>query len=109
MILTTTSTVENKNIKEYRGIVFGEVVTGIDFVRDFGASITNFFGGRSEEYEEELVNARADAINEMIKKAEKIGANALVGVTVNTESMPMADNRGSMLVVTVSGTAVVID
>ena len=109
MILTTTSTVENKNIKEYRGIVFGEVVTGIDFVRDFGASITNFFGGRSEEYEEELVNARADAINEMIKKAEKIGANALVGVTVNTESMPMANGQGSMLIVTVSGTAVVID
>ena len=109
MILTTTSTVENKNIKEYRGIVFGEVVTGIDFVRDFGASITNFFGGRSEEYEEELVNARADAINEMIKKAEKIGANALVGVTVNTESIPMANGQGSMLIVTVSGTAVVID
>ena len=109
MVLTTTSTIENKKIKEYRGIVFGETVIGTDFVRDFGASITNFFGGRSSEYEEELVNARVDAINKMIKKAEKIGANALIGVKVNTESIPMANKQSSMLIVTVTGTAVVIE
>ena len=73
MLITTTSSLEGKVIKEYRGVVFGEVISGIHFINDLTASITNFVGGRSEEYEQELVNARADAINEMIEKAEKIG------------------------------------
>ena len=68
MLITTTSSLEGKVIKEYRGVVFGEVISGIHFINDFTASITNFVGGRSEEYEQELVNARADAINEMIEK-----------------------------------------
>ncbi|HCC04132.1 MAG TPA: hypothetical protein DEP51_04675, partial [Clostridiales bacterium] len=76
MLISTTSTISGKNIKEYRGIVFGEVINGVNFIKDFTAGITNILGGRAEEYEHELINTRADAINEMIERAEKIGANA---------------------------------
>ncbi len=109
MILATTSNIEGRNIKEYRGIIFGEAVVGIDFVRDFGASITNFFGGRSKEYEEEIVNARADAVNEMINHAKKIGANAVIGIKVDVESIAMGNDRSSMIIVTATGTAVVLE
>ena len=109
MILATTSSLENKIIKEYRGIVFGEVICGIDFIKDFTASITNFAGGRAEEYEEELVNARADAVNEMIERAKKIGANALVGVKIDVESINFGEKNGVMLMVVATGTAVVTE
>ena len=103
MIISTTPSLEGKKIKEYRGIVFGEVVSGIHFVNDLTASITNMVGGRAEEYEQEIVNARADTISEMMEKAEKIGANALVGVSIDLEVIE------SMLMVTASGTAVVTE
>ena len=103
MIISTTPSFEGRTIKEYRGIVFGEVVSGIFFTRDFTASITNIVGGRVTEYEQELVDARADAISEMIKRAEKIGANALVGVKIDTEAI------GSMIMIIATGTAVVIE
>ena len=90
----------------YRGIVFGEVVSGVDFVRDLAASFTNFFGGRSGGYEEELVTARQNALNEMAQRAASAGANAVVGVDVDYEVLG-AD--GNMLMVTVSGTAVVVE
>lgn len=109
MIISTTSSLEGKTIKEYRGVVFGEVISGIDFVKDFSASITNFTGGRVSEYEHELIDARADAINEMIERAKKIGANALIGVNIDVESMTMGNNNNSMLIVVASGTAVVTD
>ena len=67
MLLVTTPVIEGKTIQEYRGVVFGEVVNGINFVKDFTASFSNIFGGRATEYEQELVNSRADTINEMIK------------------------------------------
>ena len=108
MLLSTTSTIEGKKIKEYRGIVFGEVVNGVNFTKDFLASITNFVGGRSKEYEEELVNSRADAINEMMERAKKIGANGLVGVKVDVETISVNEN-GVMLLVVASGTAVVVE
>lgn len=108
MLMSTTSTIEGKKIKEYRGIVFGEVVNGINFTKDFLASITNFVGGRSKEYEEELVNSRADAINEMMERAKKIGANGLVGVKVDVETISVNEN-GVMLLVVASGTAVVVE
>lgn len=106
MLITTTSSIEGKLIKEYRGVVFGEVINGVNFLRDFTASITNVIGGRSAEYEEELINTRADAINEMMKRAEKIGANAIIGVKVDYETM---GQNGSMLAVIASGTAVVTE
>ena len=108
MIISTTSSLDGKTIKEYRGIVFGEVISGIHFLKDFTANITNFIGGRAEEYEQELVNARADAINEMIEKAKKIGANALIGVKFDIETVGSSESS-SMLMVHVSGTAVVVE
>ena len=106
MIISTTSILDGKKIKEYRGVVFGEAINGIDFMKDFAASITNFTGGRAKEYEEELVDCRATAINEMIERAKKVGANALVGVKIDIETI---GQNGSMIMVIASGTAVVIE
>ena len=91
MITTTTPSVEGKRIIEYKGIVFGEVISGVNFVKDIAASFTNFFGGRSESYEKELIQAREDAIKEMESRAESIGANAVVGVDIDYEVLG-ADN-----------------
>lgn len=106
MLISTTSSIEGKTIQEYRGIVFGEVINGINFINDFTANITDFIGGRATEYERELIDTRADAINEMIKRAEKVGANAIIGVKIDYE--PMGEDS-SMLMVVASGTAVVIE
>ena len=106
MIITTTPSVEGKNIVEYKGIVFGEVVAGVNFVRDIAATFTNFLGGRSGSYEEELVNARQNALREMEQRAVSMGANAVVGVDIDYEVLG-ADN--GMLMVTASGTAVIVD
>lgn len=106
MITTTTPSVEGKRIIEYKRIVFGEVISGVNFVKDIAASFTNFFGGRSESYEKELIQAREDAIKEMESRAESIGANAVVGVDIDYEVLG-ADN--GMLMVTASGTAVVVE
>ena len=85
MIVTTTNTVEGHSIREYCGIVFGEVITGVNIFRDIGASFRDFFGGRSQGYEDELQNARNEALAEMCHRAENIGANAVVGVDVDYE------------------------
>ncbi len=106
MILSTTPTIEGYRIKEYRGVVFGEVITGVNFIKDFAASIRNFVGGRSSSYEEELTVARQNAMREMEDRAFRAGANAVVGIDVDYEVLG-ADN--GMLMVTVSGTAVVIE
>lgn len=109
MLLSTTNSIDGCNISEYRGVVFGEVVSGIDFIRDFSARITNFTGGRSKGYEQELIDARAHALTEMSTRAEKIGANAVVGVKVDYESIPVGQNGNSMMIVVASGTAVVLE
>ena len=106
MIVTTTVSVEGRRITEYKGIVFGEVISGVNFVRDVAASFSNFFGGRSGSYEEELVQARQNALNEMEQRAADLGANAVVGVDIDYEVLG-ADN--GILMVTASGTAVVVD
>lgn len=103
MIITTTPTIEGKNIIEYKGVVFGEVIAGVNFVKDIAASLSNFFGGRSTSYEDELINARANAMREMEDRASSMGANAIVGVDIDYEVLG-ADN--GMLMVTASGTAV---
>ena len=105
MISVTTPTLENGKIVEYKGIVVGEVVAGVNFLKDFGASIRNIVGGRSEGYENELIKARDDAIREMEMRAQQLGANAVVGVDIDYEVLG-ADN--GMLMVTASGTAVVV-
>lgn len=106
MIVTTTPTVEGKRIVEYKGIVFGEVVSGVNFVKDIAASLSNFFGGRSGSYEDELITARQNALREMEQRAAQMGANAVVGVDIDYEVLG-ADN--GMLMVTASGTAVYVD
>ena len=103
MILTTTPTIEGRTIIEYKGVVFGEVVAGVNFLRDFAASIRNFIGGRSGSYEDELINARNQAMNEMEDRARKLGADAVVGIDIDYEVLG-TDN--GMLMVTASGTAV---
>lgn len=106
MLLSTTPSIEGKKIIEYKGIVFGEVINGINFMKDFTANISNFLGGRSATYEQEVINSRASAINEMIKRAEKVGANAIVGITIDYETI---GENSSMMMVVSSGTAVVIE
>ena len=94
-----------KKIVEYKGIVFGEVVSGVNVLKDFTAGMRNFFGGRSASYEDELMHAREEALREMEERAAQRGANAVVGVDVDYEVLG-SDN--GMLMVTVSGTAVVV-
>lgn len=106
MIITTTPNVEGKKVIEYKGIVFGEVISGVDFIKDFTAGLTNFFGGRSGSYEQELIEARVSALREMERRAEAVGANAIVGVDVDYEVLGQG---GNMLMVTASGTAVKIE
>jgi len=104
MIITTTPSIEGKTITEYRGIVFGEVVAGVNFVKDFAAGLSNFFGGRSGSYEDELIHARDSALREMEDRARQLGANAVVGVDVDYEVL---GSGNGMLMVTACGTAVV--
>lgn len=105
MILTTTPNVEGYPVKNYLGLVCGEVISGVDFVKDFAAGITNFFGGRSGSYEKELIEAREQAINEMAQRAAQMGANAVVGIDIDYEVLGQG---GNMLMVTASGTAVLV-
>lgn len=105
MIITTTPSIEGRQIVEYKGIVFGEVVAGVDFVKDFAAGLTNLFGGRSRSYEGELITARSEALDEMAQRASGLGANAVVGVDVDYEVLGSGNN---MLMVIVSGTAVIV-
>ena len=106
MIVTTTQSVEGRKIVEYKGIVFGEVISGVNMVKDMMAGLTNIFGGRSNTYETELINARQNALKEMEERAVQLGANAVVGVDIDYEVLG-ADN--GMLMVTASGTAVRVE
>ncbi|MDK2867103.1 MAG: hypothetical protein PWP51_2169 [Clostridiales bacterium] len=105
MIITTTPTVEGKTIVAYKGVIFGEVISGVDFLKDFSAGLTNFFGGRSNSYEGELIKARETAIAELESRAKQLGCNAVVGVDMDYEVLGQG---GNMLMVTASGTAVII-
>ncbi|MGB7061593.1 MAG: heavy metal-binding domain-containing protein [Candidatus Zixiibacteriota bacterium] len=103
MIVTTTPTIQDKEIKEYLGIVTGEAIMGANLIKDIFASITDIVGGRSAAYEKELTRARDIAVTEMEENAAALGANAIVGVDLDYETV-----REGMLMVTVSGTAVKI-
>ena len=103
MIITTTPSVEGKQIAEYKGIVFGEVITGINILKDIGAGLRNIFGGRSQGYESELLEARTQSLQEMESRATQLGADAVVAVKMDYEVLG-ADN--GMLMVSCSGTAV---
>lgn len=104
MIITSTPTIEGKTIVEYKGLVFGEVVVGSNFVRDFIASITDVIGGRSGVYESKLTAARKDALKELESEARKIGADAVVGVDFDYQTLGTKE----MFIVVATGTAVVV-
>ena len=103
MIVSTTTTLEGKPVREYLGIVNGEVISGVNFIKDFAAGLTNFFGGRSGSYENELIEARAKAIEEMKSVAARMGADAVIGVDIDYEVLGA---EGTMLMVVATGTAV---
>ena len=105
MTLTTTPTVEGRTVTAYHGIVFGEVIAGVNMFRDIAAGFRNLVGGRSGSYEIELMIAREEALKELSERAEELGANAVVGIDVDYETLG-SDN--GMLMVTASGTAVTI-
>lgn len=105
MIVSTTPTIEGRSISEYKGLVTGEAILGANVFKDLFAGIRDIVGGRSAAYERELTKARDIAIKEMIDRAEAAGANAIVGVDLDYETI---EAGGSMLMVSASGTAVVL-
>ena len=105
MISTTTALIEGQPVKQYLGIVTGEVIVGANIFRDLFAGIRDIVGGRSGSYENVLADARRQAIAEMEGEAQKLGGNAVVGVDLDYEVLGA---NGSMLMVSCSGTAVVV-
>jgi uncharacterized protein YbjQ (UPF0145 family) len=103
MIITTTNTIEGRTISDYRGIVVGEAIMGANVFRDFFAQITDVVGGRSGAYESKLQDARDTALNELEQRAAALGADAVLGVDLDYEVV-----GDSMLMVSASGTAVVL-
>ena len=104
MLVSTTPTVEGKKIVKYLGIVSGEAIMGANLFKDLFAGIRDIIGGRSSAYEKELRKAKEIAINEMIEEARKLGANAILSVDLDYETVGQ-----SMLMVSASGTAVVVE
>jgi uncharacterized protein YbjQ (UPF0145 family) len=105
MILTTTPQIEGHTIREYKGVVTGETIIGANFVKDFFAGIRDIVGGRSACYEQVLREAKDTSLKEMMERAQAMGANAIVGIDIDYETIGA---NGSMLMVATSGTAVVI-
>ena len=105
VIVTTTPSIEGREITEYKGIVTGEAIMGANIFKDLFAGIRDIVGGRSATYERELRRAREMAMEEVMQAAAEMGANAVVGVDIDYETV---GTNASMLMVTVSGTAVVI-
>lgn len=105
MLITTTNNVEGHPIREYKGMVNGEAILGANVFKDFFAGIRDIVGGRSGAYESELQKARDIAVEEMVEQARRMGANAVVGVDVDYETV---GQNGSMLMVAASGTAVIL-
>jgi uncharacterized protein YbjQ (UPF0145 family) len=106
MLVTTTHSVEGKRVVEYKGLVAGEAILGANLFRDLFASIRDIVGGRSGSYEKVLNDARKTAIAELTDRAEELGANAVIGVDIDYETV---GTNGSMLMVTAAGTAVRIE
>ncbi len=106
MLVITTNTVEGKKITRYIGIVSGEAILGANIFKDFFAGIRDIVGGRSAAYEEELRKAKDIALAEMTQQAQMMGGNAVIGVDLDYETI---GSNGSMLMVSASGTAVVLE
>jgi uncharacterized protein YbjQ (UPF0145 family) len=106
MLITTTPNIEGKRIREYRGIVTGEAIMGANMFRDLFAGVRDIVGGRSAAYEKELRSARETALAELAANAQQLGANAVVGVDLDYEVLGQTNG---MLMVSVSGTAVIVE
>ena len=106
MLLTTTNNVEGRKVKQYIGIVTGEVILGANLFKDFFASIRDIVGGRSGSYERVLKEAKDNALQELTEKARAVGANAIIGVDLDYETLGA---NASMLMVSASGTAVILE
>jgi uncharacterized protein YbjQ (UPF0145 family) len=105
MILSTTPTLEGHKITAYKGVVTGEAILGANIFKDFFAGIRDIVGGRSAAYERELARAREIAMEELSANAERMGANGVVGIDLDYEVLGQG---GSMMMVSISGTAVVV-
>ncbi|MEM1251114.1 MAG: YbjQ family protein [Cyanobacteria bacterium P01_H01_bin.21] len=105
MILATTDTLQGKNIKQYLGIVTAEVVYGSNMLRDFFASIRDFWGGRTGSYERVFERGQQDALKELQQRAQQLGADAVIGVQLKTDTINL-DETGVLMLITASGTAV---
>ena len=108
MLLTTTSTIEGRRVVKYLGLVSGEAVLGANVFRDFFAGIRDIIGGRSGSYEKVLRKAKEAAAEDMSEAAQDLGANAIIGVDFDYETIQIKEG-GDMLMVTVTGTAVVVE
>jgi uncharacterized protein YbjQ (UPF0145 family) len=108
MLVVTTPSLEGRAISRYLGLVSGEAILGANIFRDFFAGIRDIVGGRSAAYEEELRKAKDIALGEMQEEASRLGGNAVVGVDLDYETIAMGSG-GGMLMVSASGTAVVIE
>ena len=106
MIIATTNYVPGMEVVEYKGFATGEVVAGINFIKDIGAGIRNLFGGRVKGYEDEIIQARAEALKELEARAAEMGANAVIGVRIDFDAI--GGDGNNMLLVTATGTAVVV-
>ncbi|CCH53909.1 protein of unknown function DUF74 [Fibrisoma limi BUZ 3] len=106
MLITTTSTIEGKRISKYIGLVNGEAIIGANLVKDFFAGIRDVVGGRSGAYEQGLREAKSIAIKEMIDQAQRLGANGIIGVDLDYQTI---GGNGTMLMVSCNGTAVVME
>ena len=106
MLTTTTLLIEGMRVVKYYGIVSGETIIGANFIRDIFAGVRDFIGGRSNSYEKVLREAKATALQEMEEEARRLGANAVIGVDLDYETV---GSNGSMLMVTASGTAVLVE
>ncbi len=108
LLITTTHGVEGRRIVEYRGLVGGDAILGANMFRDMFAGLRDLVGGRSGSYEKVLRAAKTEALEDMIAAARERGANAVVGVDLDYETIQIQDG-GSMLMVSASGTAVVVE
>jgi uncharacterized protein YbjQ (UPF0145 family) len=108
MLVTTTSTLEGRRISRYLGVVTGEAILGANIFRDFFAGIRDIVGGRSGAYEKVLRDAKETAMREMMQDAKRLGGNAVIGVDLDYETVQVGSS-GGMLMVSASGTAVVVD
>ncbi len=105
MLTSTTAVLQDKIVEQYLGVISAEVILGANVFRDFSAGIRDFFGGRSGSYEQVFEKAKTEALREIIQKAEDLGGNGVIGIAYNFSNV---GSNGSMLMVAISGTAVII-